>query len=97
MLYALVLIVTTTTAVQPAASGPLGYAPGPYAAPYVAAPYVTTQTSQQVIGYYRTERGCLGASLTRNQNWPDFAPGQSVTGMCVQVEIPVGAAIVGGS
>ncbi|MFS8039238.1 hypothetical protein ACI7BZ_20135 [Xanthobacter sp. AM11] len=94
MLYALVLIVTTTT-VQPvgAFSGAMGYAPGGPA----GAAFVTTQTSQQVIGYYRTERGCLGASLKRNQNWPDFAPGQSVTGLCVQVEIPVGAEFSGGS
>ncbi|QRG04821.1 hypothetical protein EZH22_16860 [Xanthobacter dioxanivorans] len=92
MLYALVLIVTTTT-LQPVASGAMGYAPGAYA----TAPYMTSQTSQQIIGYYRTERGCLGASLKRNQNWPDFAPGQSVTGLCVQVEIPVGADIIGGS
>ncbi|MFG1347266.1 hypothetical protein V5F59_20435 [Xanthobacter autotrophicus DSM 431] len=92
MLYALVLIVTTTT-VQPAAGIALGYAPGAYSMTGV----VTTQTSQEIIGYYRTERGCLGASLKRNQNWPDFAPGQSVTGLCVQVEIPAGADFQGGS
>ncbi|MEP9352059.1 hypothetical protein ABLE93_00520 [Xanthobacter sp. KR7-65] len=90
MLYALVLIVTTTT-VQPVATGAMGYAGGPYG----AAPLVTSQTSQQIIGYYRSERGCLGASLKRNDRWPDFAPGQSVTGLCVQVEIPVGGVVVG--
>lgn len=83
MLYALVLIVTTTTTVQPV--GPNAYAGSAYP---LAAPYVTTQTSQQVVGYFRTERGCLGATLKRSNAWPDFAPGQSVTGLCVQVEIP---------
>lgn len=91
MLYALVLIVTTTT-LQPSGAA-MGYAGTPYA----VSPLVSTQTSQQIVGYFRTERGCLGASLKRNQNWPDFAPGQSVTGLCVQVEIPVGADLVGGS
>lgn len=92
MLYALVLIVTTTT-FQPVVSGPFGYAQDPYA----AGPGMVATTSQKLVGYYRTERGCLGASLKRNQNWPDFAPGQTVTGVCVQVEIPVGADMVGGS
>lgn len=92
MLYALVLIVTTTS-FQPAVSGAYGYAPDPYG----TGPGVVATTSQKLVGYYRTERGCLGASIKRNQNWPDFAPGQSVTGLCVQVEIPVGAEIVGGS
>lgn len=90
MLYALVLIVTTTT-VQPAATAAMGYAGGPYA----GARLVTTETSQQIVGYFRSERGCLGASLKRNERWPDFAPGQSVTGLCVQVEIPVGGIVVG--
>ncbi|MDI4666905.1 hypothetical protein K9U40_21650 [Xanthobacter autotrophicus] len=91
MLYALVLIVTTTT-VQPMATTAFGYAPDPY-----VTPRVVMHTSQRLVGYYRTERGCLGASLKRNQNWPDFEPGQSVTGLCVQVQIPVGADMVGGS
>lgn len=96
MLYALVLVVTTTTTVQPVAVAPGIYPAGTLA--IAAAPYVTSQTSQQVIGYFRTERGCLGASLKRSHAWPDFAPGQSVTGLCVQVEIPatgVGIEIVG--
>lgn len=98
MLYALVLVVTTTTAVQPVATSRGTYVNGTFV---VGAPYVTTEMSQQVIGYYRTERGCLAASIKRAPNWPDFAPGQSVTGLCVQVEIPangvtgVGIDIVG--
>lgn len=92
MLYALVLIVTTTT-FQPAVFGPYGYAPDQYG----AGPGMVSTTSQKLVGYYRTERGCLSASVKRNQNWPDFAPGQSVSGVCVQVEIPVGADMAGGS
>ncbi len=85
MLYALVLVVTTTTTVQPASVTPDAYSAGAWR---LTAPVVMSQTSQQVVGYFRTERGCLGASLTRSKAWPDFAPGQSVTGLCVQVEIP---------
>lgn len=96
MLYALVLIVTTTS-MQPVATGvvndALGYAPvGGYA---VTGP--VTQTSQQIIGFYHTERGCLAANLKRNQNWPDFTPGQSVTGLCVQVEMAAAPEIIVGN
>lgn len=95
MLYALVLVVTTVT-VEPMATVALGYGGDPYAGrPFVSTQPVT-QTSQQIVGYFRTERGCLAASLKRSDRWPDFAPGQSVTGLCVQVEIPAGTAVIGG-
>lgn len=76
MLYALVLIVTTYSTV-----------PAPTTSFYSSS-YVSRTVSQKVIGYFRSERGCLSASVKRNENWPDFEPGQNVTGLCVQVEIP---------
>lgn len=80
MLYALVLVITSTTVIQPVTQGPWPYP--------VGQPYLSSETSQRIIGYFRTERGCLGADIKRSNRWPDLQPGQSATGFCVQVEIP---------
>ncbi len=85
MLYALVLVITSTTIIQPVSVGPWPYP--------VAPPYLSSEVSQKVIGYYRSERGCLSADIKRSKAWPDLAPGQNVTGLCVQVEIPAGVDI----
>ncbi len=80
MLYALVLVVTSTTMIQPVTQGPWSYP--------VGQPYLSSETSQKTVGYYRTRQGCLGADISRSHRWPDLQPGQTVTGFCVQVEMP---------
>ncbi|MFG1478621.1 hypothetical protein V5F53_08110 [Xanthobacter sp. V4C-4] len=79
MLYALVLIIHTTTYIQQ-------FTPGPDWPYQVGSPYYVTQTAQQVVAYYQTERACRRATGQRTSAWPPPREGQRVQATCIPVE-----------
>lgn len=78
MLYALILIISTTTRIDQ-------YTPAPDWPVQVGASYVATIDTQKLVAYYETERACLRASTRPNAAWPPRAQGQRVRAMCVAV------------
>ncbi|MDQ0506565.1 hypothetical protein [Xanthobacter agilis] len=81
MLYALVLVISTTTRIQQ-------FTPGPDWPVQVGSSYVATVNSQQLIAYYETERACQRAARRPTAAWPRRAEGQTIRPMCVLVEVP---------
>jgi len=79
MLYALVLVISTTSRIQQ-------FTPAPEWPVQVGASYIATVNSQRVIAYYETERACLRAARRPDASWPPRAEGQTVRPMCVAAE-----------
>lgn len=79
MLYALVLVISTTSRIQQ-------FTPPPDWPVQVGSSYVATVNSQRLIAYYETERGCQSAARHPNAAWPPRAEGQTVRPMCILVD-----------
>ncbi|MFG1295055.1 hypothetical protein [Xanthobacter variabilis] len=78
MLYALILVISTTTRIEQ-------FTPAPDWPVQVGASYLATIDTQKLVAYYDTERACLRASTRPNGAWPAPAPGQRVRAICMPV------------
>ncbi|MFG1419064.1 hypothetical protein V5F38_12245 [Xanthobacter sp. V0B-10] len=78
MLYALVLIISTTTRIDQ-------YTPAPDWPVQVGSSYLATIENQQLIGYYETEQACWRASRRPTPAWPRRAEGQRIRATCIPV------------